>query len=73
MIACPGEIGASGFAAASSSGPAALWTMPEIPLPASKKGFADITIMSTLIYKIELRLIVTIILMSQLLHKGLLR
>ena len=43
MIACPGVSGANGLAAASSWGPAALWIMPEIPLPASKDGLAEIT------------------------------
>ena len=43
MIACPGVSGANGFAAVSSRGPAALWMMPEMPLPASKDGLADIT------------------------------
>ena len=46
MIACPGVSGANGLAAASSWGPAALWIMPEMPLPASKDGLAEITIIS---------------------------
>ena len=46
MNACPGMSGANGFAATSSLGPAALWMMPEMPLPASNDGLADITIMS---------------------------
>ena len=46
MIACPSERGANGFAATSSWGPAALWMMPEMPLPASNDGLADITIIS---------------------------
>ena len=46
IIACPGASGANGFATASSLGPAALWIMPEMPLPASKDGLADITTIS---------------------------
>lgn len=46
MIACPGVSGANDLAAASSWGPAALWIMPEMPLPASKDGLAEITIIS---------------------------
>ena len=46
MVASPGVSGANSFASASSCGPAALWIMPEIPLPASKDPFADITITS---------------------------
>jgi hypothetical protein len=46
IIACPGVSGANGFAAVSSRGPAALWMMPEMPLPASNDGLADITTIS---------------------------
>ena len=54
MIACPGASRANGFAAASSWGPAALWMIPEMPLPASKDGLAEITIISLEIVRIFL-------------------
>ena len=61
MIAWPAMSGANGFAAASSCGPAALWIMPEMPLPASNEWFADSAIRSASISKIEARLIVNVI------------
>ena len=53
MIACPGVSGANGLAAASSWGPAALWIMPEMPLPASKDGLAEMTRTSLCTVRIE--------------------
>ena len=46
IIASPTLSGANFFAAASSSFPAALCIAPETPLPASKDGWAEKTIMS---------------------------
>lgn len=52
MIDCPGVSGANDLATSSSWGPATLWMMPEIPLPASREGLAEITNISELIFKI---------------------
>lgn len=49
MIACPGVSGADGLASASSFDPAALWTIPDMPLPASNDGLAEITNISEFI------------------------
>ena len=54
MTDLPGAIGPSDLANASSSGPAALCTMPDTPLPAKRLGWAEKTIMSALLCKMSL-------------------
>ena len=46
MRGCPGVSGANGFAADSNCGPAAMWIIPDMPLPAIKEGLADTTTIS---------------------------
>ena len=54
MTDSPGAIGLSDLANNSSSGPAALCTIPETPLPAKRLGWAEKTMMSAPLCKMSL-------------------
>lgn len=54
MTDSPGAIGPSGLANNSSSGPAALCTIPETPLPAKRLGWAEKTMISVPLFKMSL-------------------
>jgi len=54
MTDLPGAIGPSNLANASSSGPAALCTMPETPLPAKRLGWAEKTMISAPLFRMSL-------------------
>ena len=53
MTDLPGAIGSSDLANASSSGPAALCTIPETPLPAKRLGWAEKTIISAPLFRMS--------------------
>jgi hypothetical protein len=51
---CASAIGPSDFANNSSSGPAALCTIPETTLPAKRLGWAEKTIISAPLFRMSL-------------------
>ena len=53
MTDSPGAIGPSDLAKNSSSGPAALCTMPETPLPAKRLGWEEKTIISAPLFRMS--------------------